>query len=490
MEGQLNLRSVRSVTYSSNASSFASNVSAFCSNAFASGGGGLQLAPDGSLPLSNAKALLGVSGAAWRVNASNTPGCNLQLEAYSAASQGFVPSAVFSRSGALTLGGALVAGDFLQASGRRLELGNSADPATPWRLDAAPQLSNLEVQSYAAASNGYVARMLVTPDGKVGIGIGSGSAPAATLHVAGDILATGDVVAFSDARIKCGLRPVTDALAKVQALNGYTFRFLPHAPGAATDALDRATERMGLIAQEVERVAPQLVHTVPMVPPREGMPDIKSVAYGNMAALFVEALKELVMRVDALGVEARHAVLVGRIKSDRLHRHAAGDDPLGPVLAANQGEPVSQGGGEDRVPAGFDRSPGLALGVGLEPEEVEGLLAAVEDLKPGAWRFQGGGLGRVRCLEGARQCRQEEGGEEAWQEPGASGWHDALKKVLVARRAGPSVRTGCGYAGNARDSPATGSESARSGQCLKPDRWARIPWTRRAPTGRIWADIP
>ena len=80
-------------------------------------------------------------------------------------------------------------------------------------------------------------------------------------------------VSSSDLRLKSEITPITDALAKVQALTGVTFTM------AGSDA-----RQMGLIAQEVQAVAPEAVVET------EG---VLRLAYGNLVGLLVEAIKDL-----------------------------------------------------------------------------------------------------------------------------------------------------------------------------------------------------
>ena len=75
-------------------------------------------------------------------------------------------------------------------------------------------------------------------------------------------------------------RTITEALAKVQALTGVTFTM------AGSD-----TRQMGLIAQEVQAVAPETVVEA------EG---VLRLAYGNLVGLLVEAIKDLAQEVDQL----------------------------------------------------------------------------------------------------------------------------------------------------------------------------------------------
>jgi hypothetical protein len=87
-------------------------------------------------------------------------------------------------------------------------------------------------------------------------------------------------VSSSDARLKADIAPIEDALPKVQALTGVTYTL------AGSDA-----RQMGLIAQQVQSVAPEAVVEA------EG---ILRLAYGNLVGLLVEAIKDLAAEVDQL----------------------------------------------------------------------------------------------------------------------------------------------------------------------------------------------
>jgi hypothetical protein len=96
-------------------------------------------------------------------------------------------------------------------------------------------------------------------------------------YVRGDgyVWANNDITAFSDRRKKTDIKKIQNALDKVSSINGYTFK--------RTDDGGRQTHA-GLIAQEVLDVFPEVVHM-----DHKGM---YSVAYGNLTALLIEALKE------------------------------------------------------------------------------------------------------------------------------------------------------------------------------------------------------
>lgn len=106
------------------------------------------------------------------------------------------------------------------------------------------------------------------------VGIGTTN-PQYPLDVNGAIYASGDVIMFSDERKKTNIKPIPNALEKVLKLQGVTF-----------DKLDDGNRRhTGIIAQEVEKVLPEVVYTA--------VDGTKSVAYGNMIGLLIEAIKEL-----------------------------------------------------------------------------------------------------------------------------------------------------------------------------------------------------
>lgn len=104
-----------------------------------------------------------------------------------------------------------------------------------------------------------------------------------TTDVAGNFTASGDVGTLSDARLKHDVQVIHGALDKVKALRGVTFKWNRDNSGG-----------IGFIAQELEQVCPELVHNCA---------DVKSVAYGNVTALLVEAVKELRAEVITLRTE-------------------------------------------------------------------------------------------------------------------------------------------------------------------------------------------
>lgn len=100
----------------------------------------------------------------------------------------------------------------------------------------------------------------------------------------GNFTATGNVTAFSDERLKTNIRTIPNALSLVQEMRGVLF-----------DKDGKAG--VGVIAQEMENILPEVVHNGE---------EYKSVAYGNIVGVLIEAIKEQQRRIEDL--ERRPAV--------------------------------------------------------------------------------------------------------------------------------------------------------------------------------------
>ena len=94
--------------------------------------------------------------------------------------------------------------------------------------------------------------------------------------------ATGDITAYSDRRVKENIKTIDNALAKVLCLRGVTYN--------RTD-LDDKSEKIGVIAQEIQEILPQVVS-------EEN--DRYSVAYGNITGVLIEAIKEQQKQIEEL----------------------------------------------------------------------------------------------------------------------------------------------------------------------------------------------
>jgi hypothetical protein len=97
----------------------------------------------------------------------------------------------------------------------------------------------------------------------------------------GDLTVAGNVTTNSDIRLKTNIKTISNPLEKVIKLRGVEY-----------DRLDMENEhQIGVIAQEVEEVVPELVRD------KNGN---KTVSYGNITALLIEAIKEQQLQINAL----------------------------------------------------------------------------------------------------------------------------------------------------------------------------------------------
>ena len=108
--------------------------------------------------------------------------------------------------------------------------------------------------------------------------IRDGSTTRFTFNDNGAFTATGDITAFSDARLKDNVQTIDGALDKVAAMRGVTY----HKDGK---------QGTGVIAQEMQEVMPEVVMQ---------NDEYLSVAYGNLVGVLIEAVKELKAEVEEL----------------------------------------------------------------------------------------------------------------------------------------------------------------------------------------------
>ena len=104
--------------------------------------------------------------------------------------------------------------------------------------------------------------------------------PRFTVTRGGSVLVGGATVHASDLRLKDDIATMENALELVSFLRGVSFNW-------KQDLGKDPSRQMGLIAQEVEEVIPQVVHTF------DNAMGTKGVAYGQLVAVLVEAVKEL-----------------------------------------------------------------------------------------------------------------------------------------------------------------------------------------------------
>ena len=116
----------------------------------------------------------------------------------------------------------------------------------------------------ASGSNLYVD----VTNSRVGVGT---TVPSTTLQVAGTITCV-DINSTSDINLKENIHSIDDPLGKVMQINGVGFRWK-----------DTKEDAIGVIAQDIEEVIPEIV---------KNNDHIKTVNYNGLIGVLIEAIKE------------------------------------------------------------------------------------------------------------------------------------------------------------------------------------------------------
>ncbi len=156
---------------------------------------------------------------------------------------------------------------------------NAAFDTANAAFDAA---NSVDVSGLVSKTGDTMSGNLTISSGGINVG-GTATFTGGNMTVGGDITATGDITAFSDMALKYNIKTIDDALALVNRMRGATFlrADLPGNP-----------EQVGVIAQEMQEVMPQVVH--------EHENGLLSVAYGNLVGVLIEAVKQLSVEVNDL----------------------------------------------------------------------------------------------------------------------------------------------------------------------------------------------
>ena len=116
-----------------------------------------------------------------------------------------------------------------------------------------------------------------------GVGYKMALATSGTLTVSADVVAYGSP---SDIRLKENIKPIESALDKVSKLQGVTFDW------KKSDSILDIKEDIGFIAQDVQKVIPELV--------RESEDGMLSMRHQGIAPILLEAIKELKAEIEEL----------------------------------------------------------------------------------------------------------------------------------------------------------------------------------------------
>ena len=109
------------------------------------------------------------------------------------------------------------------------------------------------------------------------------------LAVSGSITATGDITAYasSDEQLKDNVELISEPINKIKQIKGVSFDW--------NDKSDFTGRDIGVIAQDIEKVLPELV--------RENTNGYKAVRYEKIVALLIEAVKEQQSQIDDLKLD-------------------------------------------------------------------------------------------------------------------------------------------------------------------------------------------
>ena len=140
---------------------------------------------------------------------------------------------------------------------------------------------------YQSSSNFYIKSSVSNKDIKFEVNDAGSIITALTLSGANAGAATfnDNVTAYSDARLKSDVKTIEGGLEKVSQLRGVTY---------IRDDNKHGGQQIGVIAQEVEEIIPQVVMTA------DDEMGTKSVDYGRITAVLIESIKELKAEIDEL----------------------------------------------------------------------------------------------------------------------------------------------------------------------------------------------
>lgn len=162
-------------------------------------------------------------------------------------------------------------------------------------------------------SNRGTLQMILTSNGNLGVGEfvapnGSRFNPLERLHVIGNIVATGTIThSYSDERLKIFTSNIHNSLDIINNLNGYYY-----SPNEiAINAGFENEKQIGLSAQEVQKVLPEIVKIAPFDMSKDDNGTISSasgenyltICYERLGAVFVEAIKDLTSQIKELKEE-------------------------------------------------------------------------------------------------------------------------------------------------------------------------------------------
>lgn len=192
-----------------------------------------------------------------------------------------------------------------------VDLWPSLDPTTPFSLQVTGINNFLALTNQIGIFNGLGAQIQAGLDSVIGFHTKVGgevnaepdiemSAPSISLSSSSGTLDgiwryNGSIICApcpSDEKSKLNVKPLDNCLDKVLSLQGVSFNWNTDVVPLKASSQNSS---IGLIAQEVEKVVPEVV--VNQVIENQ---DLKTVEYGNLTAILIEAIKEQQQQINSL----------------------------------------------------------------------------------------------------------------------------------------------------------------------------------------------
>lgn len=124
--------------------------------------------------------------------------------------------------------------------------------------------------------------------GTGGILFGNGaSGVVGSLSATGNLWIAGGLTQYSDLSLKKDIEVIPEPIGKLKLLHGVYYKW--------KDPKQDQARRIGVIAQEVEKVLPEVV--------KEGPDGTKAVAYTEIIPVLIEAIKEQQRQIEVLKME-------------------------------------------------------------------------------------------------------------------------------------------------------------------------------------------
>ena len=150
--------------------------------------------------------------------------------------------------------------------------------------------NSIQIESRTAAGTSYRNICIAGNGGNVGIRLGA-TMPSYTLQVNGSVAGVGGYVNWSDARLKKDVKPLENSLQNILSLNGITYNWNKKSNSTINFDDDN---HIGLLAQDVEKILPQVVSTT------KDEFGTKAIAYSDLVPVLIEAIKELNAKIESL----------------------------------------------------------------------------------------------------------------------------------------------------------------------------------------------